>query len=100
MFLNCFYKSDLTRINWIGRLSDAWLRGNFCCTNVLSADVHGGIHIHFNLQQHLNSRETYKRNRSSAMAAWQLLIACISATMLPTHGPATQVNYPYKAVKR
>ena len=37
--------------------------------------VHGAIYNHFNLERHLISRQTYKRNRSAAMAAWQLLMA-------------------------
>ena len=37
--------------------------------------VHGSVYNHFNLQRHLISRQTYKRNRSAAMAAWQLLMA-------------------------
>ena len=37
--------------------------------------VHGTVYNYFNLERHLTSRQTYKRNRSAAMAAWQLLIA-------------------------
>ena len=39
------------------------------------AAVHGSVYNHFNLQRHVTSRQTYKRNRSAAMAAWQLLAA-------------------------
>jgi putative transposase len=35
----------------------------------------GRIHNHFNQQRHLTSRQAYKRNRSAALAAWQLLLA-------------------------
>ena len=37
--------------------------------------VHGIVYNHFNLERHLTNRQTYKRNRSAAMAAWQLLMA-------------------------
>ena len=37
--------------------------------------VHGAVSNHFNLQRHLTSRRTYKRNRLAAMAAWQMLMA-------------------------
>lgn len=39
------------------------------------AAVHGTVHNHFNQERHLTSRETYKRNRSAALAEWQLLLA-------------------------
>ena len=37
--------------------------------------VDGAVYNHFNLERHLISRRTYKRNRSAALAAWQLLMA-------------------------
>ena len=37
--------------------------------------VHGTVYNHFNLEHHLTNRQTYKRNRSASMAAWQLLMA-------------------------
>ncbi|MDP3495146.1 MAG: IS6 family transposase, partial [Hyphomonadaceae bacterium] len=39
------------------------------------ASVHGTVHNHFNQERHLTSRETYKANRSAALAEWQLLMA-------------------------
>jgi len=32
------------------------------------ADVHGSIYNHFNQERHLSSRQTYKANRSAALA--------------------------------
>jgi putative transposase len=37
--------------------------------------IHASIHNHFNLDRHLNSRETFKQNRSSALAEWRQLAA-------------------------
>jgi hypothetical protein len=34
------------------------------------ASVHASVHNHFNLERHLNSRETFKQDRSSALAEW------------------------------
>jgi putative transposase len=34
------------------------------------AAVHASIHKHFNLDRHLNSRETFKQDRSAALAEW------------------------------
>ena len=39
------------------------------------SSVHASIHNHFNLDRHLNSRETCKQNRSSALAEWRQLAA-------------------------
>jgi putative transposase len=39
------------------------------------AAVHASIHNHFNLDRHLNSRETFKQNRSVALAQWRQLAA-------------------------
>ncbi len=36
--------------------------------------VHGTIDNHSNLERHLISRRISQRNRSAAMAAWQLLM--------------------------
>ena len=38
------------------------------------AAVHGTVHNHFNQQRHLTNRETYKANRSAALAEWRLLL--------------------------
>ena len=37
--------------------------------------VHASIHNHFNLDRHLNSRETFKENRSAALAEWRQIAA-------------------------
>ena len=39
------------------------------------AAVHASIHNHFNFDRHLNSRETFKKNRSTALAEWRQLAA-------------------------
>ena len=39
------------------------------------ASVHASIHNHFNLDRHLNPRETFKTNRSAALAEWRQLVA-------------------------
>jgi putative transposase len=39
------------------------------------AAVHGSIHNHFNHDRHLNSRETFRQNRSAALAEWRELAA-------------------------
>ena len=39
------------------------------------ASIHASIHNHFNLDRHLNSRETFKQNRSVALAEWRQLAA-------------------------
>lgn len=39
------------------------------------ASAHASIHNHFNFDRHLNSRETYKQNRSAALAEWRQLAA-------------------------
>jgi putative transposase len=39
------------------------------------ASVHGTVHNHFNQERHLTDRETYKANRSAALAEWQTLMA-------------------------
>jgi putative transposase len=39
------------------------------------ASAHASIHNHFNFDRHLNSRETYKQNRSAALAEWCQLAA-------------------------
>jgi putative transposase len=38
------------------------------------ASVHANVHNHFNLERHLVDRETYKGNRSAALAEWQSLM--------------------------
>ena len=39
------------------------------------ASIHASIHNHFNLERHLNCRETFKENRAAAMAEWHRLAA-------------------------
>ena len=39
------------------------------------ASVHASIHNHFNLDRHLNRRETFKENRAAALAEWRHLAA-------------------------
>ena len=39
------------------------------------ASVHASIHNHFNLDRHLNHRETFKENRAAALAKWRQLAA-------------------------
>ena len=37
--------------------------------------VHASIHNHFNLDRQLKPRETFKQNRSAALAEWRQLAA-------------------------
>lgn len=39
------------------------------------ASVHASVHNHFNQERHLTDRQTYKANRSAALAEWQTLMA-------------------------
>ncbi len=39
------------------------------------AAVHASIHNHFNQDRHLNRRDTFKQNRSAALAEWRQLAA-------------------------
>ena len=39
------------------------------------AAVHASIHNHFNQDRHLNRRDIFKQNRSSALAEWRELMA-------------------------
>ena len=39
------------------------------------ASVHASIYNHFNQERHLNRRDTFKLNRSAAMAEWRQLAA-------------------------
>ena len=39
------------------------------------ASVHASIHNHFNLDRHLNCRETFKQARTAALAEWRQLAA-------------------------
>jgi putative transposase len=39
------------------------------------ASVHANVHNHFNSDRHLLDRQTYKANRSAALAEWQSLMA-------------------------
>ncbi len=39
------------------------------------AAVHASIHNHFSQDRHLNRRDTFKRNRSAALAEWRHLAA-------------------------
>jgi len=38
------------------------------------AAVHNALHNHFNQERHLTRRETYKQNRSAALAEWRSLL--------------------------
>ncbi len=42
------------------------------------AAAHASIHNHFNQDRHLNRRDTFKQNRSSALAEWRELMAWTS----------------------
>ena len=39
------------------------------------ASVHSSIHNHFNQERHLQNRETFKLNRTTALAQWRQLAA-------------------------
>ena len=39
------------------------------------SSVHASVHNHFNQERHLTSRETFKQNRSAALAEWRSLAA-------------------------
>ena len=39
------------------------------------AAVHASIHNHFNQDRHLNRRDIFKQNRSTALAEWRQLAA-------------------------
>ncbi len=39
------------------------------------AAAHASIHNHFNQNRHLNRRDIFKQNRSSALAEWRELMA-------------------------
>ena len=39
------------------------------------ASAHHNVHNHFNLDRHLTDCQTYKANRSAALAEWQNLMA-------------------------
>ena len=39
------------------------------------ASIHASIHKHFNLERHLNPLETFKENRTAALAEWRQLAA-------------------------
>ncbi len=39
------------------------------------AAVHASIHNHFNQDRHLNRRDNFKQNRSTALAEWRQLAA-------------------------
>jgi putative transposase len=39
------------------------------------ASAHASIHNHFNHDRHLNSRDTFKKARSAALAEWRQLAA-------------------------
>jgi putative transposase len=36
--------------------------------------VHAAVHNHFNQERHFTDRETYKANRSAALAEWRTLM--------------------------
>jgi putative transposase len=37
------------------------------------ASVHANVHNHFNLERHIVDRQTFKKRRSAALAAWRLI---------------------------
>jgi putative transposase len=39
------------------------------------SSVHASVHNHFNKDRHLTSRQSYKDQRSVALAEWQSLMA-------------------------
>ena len=39
------------------------------------AAVHASVHSHFNQYRHLNRRDIFKQNRSTALAEWRQLAA-------------------------
>ncbi len=39
------------------------------------SSVHASVHNHFNFERHLNRRDTFKQNRSVALAEWRKLAA-------------------------
>ena len=39
------------------------------------AAAHASVHNHFNQERHLYNRETFKLNRSAALAEWRRLVA-------------------------
>ncbi len=39
------------------------------------ASAHASIHKLFNQDRHLNRRDTFKQNRSAALAEWRQLVA-------------------------
>lgn len=39
------------------------------------ASIHASTHNHFNLDRHLNNRESFKQDRSAALAEWRQLAA-------------------------
>jgi putative transposase len=39
------------------------------------ASAHASIHNHFNQDRHLSRRDTFRQNRSAAMAEWRQLAA-------------------------
>ena len=39
------------------------------------ASIYASIHNHFNLERHLNRRESFKENRTAALAEWRQLAA-------------------------
>ena len=51
----------------------AWFRDIKTLQKFVS--VHASIHNHFNLDRHLNRRDTCKQNRSAALAEWRQLAA-------------------------
>ena len=39
------------------------------------ASIHSSVHNHFNQERHLDNRQTFKHNRTAALAEWRLLAA-------------------------
>ena len=57
------------------RLERAMLRFRRMKTLQKFASIHSTVHNHFNQERHLADRQTFKANRSAALAEWQCLIA-------------------------
>ena len=57
------------------RREGAMARSRDVKTRQKLSSVHASIHNHFNLDRHLNRRETFKENRTAALAEWRQLAA-------------------------
>jgi putative transposase len=57
------------------RRERAMLRFRRMMTLQKFSSVHASVHNHFNQERHLTSRQTFKQNRSAALAEWRSLAA-------------------------